>query len=242
MPPQNYQPGPPSGYPPQPVQPYQSANSRRHMNGLLIPFIIVTLFLLGAIGFGIWAFTERDLYMNKTNEVVEREVARAEKAVAETKDKQFLEDEKKPLKEYKGPSAYGGISIMYPKTWSAQVTEQAQGTTPVDGFFHPNFVPGPQSGTAFALRVQILDTPYNEVAKTLESQVKIGKLKAAPYRASKVPGENAGMRLDGEVSLGKQGSIVLLPLRDKTIKIYTENVQFMKDFDEIILANFNFVP
>lgn len=242
MPPQNYQPVPPGGYPQQPIQQYPSANSKHRMNGLLIPLIIVTLLLFGAIGFGVWAFMERDLYKNKTNEVVAQEVARAEKAVAETKDKQFLEEEKKPLQEYKGPGAYGAISIMYPKTWSAQVTEQAQGTTPVDGYFHPSFVPGPQSGTAFALRIQVVNQPYNQVAKTYDSQVKTGKIKAAPYRAPKVAGETAGMRLDGEVSNGKQGSVILLPLRDKTIKVYTENVQFMNDFNDIILANMTFTP
>jgi len=36
--------------------------------------------------------------------------------------------------------------------------------------------------------------------------------------------------------------MILLPLRDKTLKISTESQQFVGDFDNIILANLKFVP
>jgi hypothetical protein len=212
------------------------------MNSLLIPLIVVSLLLVTLAGIAVWAYMERDTYKNKTDQIVAREVKLAEQKKSDEKDKQFLEDEKKPLKEYKGPAAYGSVSVMYPKTWSAQVSETASSSTPLDGYFHPNYVPGLQSGTAFALRVQVVNSPYDQEAKLLESQVKTSKVKAAAYRAPKVAGDIAGIRFDGEISLNKQGSLILLPLRDKTLKISTENMQFINDFNSIILENLTFVP
>jgi len=40
-----------------------------------------------------------------------------------------------------------------------------------------------------------------------------------------------------------QGSMVLVPLRDKTLKIWTEaDETYLKDFNENILPNYTFEP
>jgi hypothetical protein len=51
-----------------------------------------------------------------------------------------------------------------------------------------------------------------------------------------------GSRIDGEINLGQKDSMILLPVRDKTIKISTESQEFMGDFNDIVLANLKFVP
>ncbi len=53
-----------------------------------------------------------------------------------SKDNEFIVREKQPLQTYTGPSAFGSISVKYPKTWSAYVDE-TNSSTPVDGYFHP---------------------------------------------------------------------------------------------------------
>ena len=40
----------------------------------------------------------------------------------------------------------------------------------------------------------------------------------------------------------KQGTMIILPVRDKTLKIWTEGNEFVGDLDKIILANLSFVP
>lgn len=211
---------------------------------MLIAFIAVVLLLLVSVGFGAWAFISRQDYKDNVETKIAAAVGIAQKQTATAKDNEFLEKEKLPLKYYKGPGTYGSVQISYPKTWSAFVTElSTSGGTPVEGYFHPNFVPSisQQTGTGFALRVQVVSTAYDQVLRQFENNAKTGKVKITAYSASKVPG-TVGARVDGEIVSGKQGSMVLFPIRDKTLKVWTEATQFVGDFDSNILPNLSFVP
>jgi hypothetical protein len=211
------------------------------MNKLLIPFILIMVLFIGAVGFGLWAFTGMQDYKNNSDKKAATAVQIAQQETSTAKDKEFLEKEKNPLKLYKGPAAFGTVNIQYPKTWSAFITESDKNDTAIDGYLHPNFVPGVQSGTDFALRVKVLSRQYADVLKQYESKVKSGKVKISPYNAPKVSGV-LGSRIEGEINTGQQDSMVLFPLRDKTLEISTESSQFKGDFDTIILANLTFVP
>ena len=133
---------------------------------------------------------------------------------------------------------------MYPKTWSAFITEANNTTgttTPIDGYMHPSFVPGLQSGTNYALRIRIVAKAYADDLKQFDSLVKKGTVKVSAYQLPKVPSVT-GSRVDGEIVKGQKASMVLLPLRDKTIEISTQTSEFLNDFDTIILPNFTFAP
>jgi hypothetical protein len=60
-----------------------------------------------------------------------------------------------------------------------------------------------------------------------------------------VPG-SLGSKVSGQIKPGVdkvQGTLILMPLRDKTIKLWTEsNSAFGKDFNTAVLPNFSFVP
>ena len=154
---------------------------------------------------------------------------------------EFDEKEKSPLTKYTGPGNYGTLTISYPKTWSAFVTEANAASSPIDGYLHPGFIPGLQSGTAYALRFQVLNSSYAAELKKYEAGAKTGKVKIAPYKLPKVP-ELTGSRVDGQIATNQQGSVVLLPLRDKTIVITTQAPQFVADFNNIILPTLTFIP
>lgn len=207
----------------------------------LILFIVTMLLFVSTLGFGIWAFSSRQDYKNNVDEKIAAAVKVAEKQTSDKKDVEFVEKEKLPLREYKTPSTYGSISINYPKTWSASVSE-GTGSIPIDGFFHPNFVPHIATKTAYALRVQVSEQPYETEMRSLESKVKSGKVTVAPYNAPKVGASVLGSIAVGEINPGQKVTMVLFPLRDKTIKISTESEQFVKDFTDSILANLTFVP
>jgi hypothetical protein len=219
-------------------------NQTGAMNILLIPLILVSLFFVGAASFAAWAYMGRQDYKDNSDKKVAAAVEIAKKETSTAKDTEFIEKEKYPLRHYTGPAAYGSVDIQYPKTWSAYVTETSNSSTPVVGYFHPSFVPstvqGPSSN-AFALRLEVSNTSYDQTMKQFEAFVKNGKIKVTPYKAPKVPNV-LGARLDGEIIIGKQGSMVLMPLRDKTLKIWTEANNFKGDFDKIIMANVVFVP
>ena len=241
MPPQNSGWGAPPRIP-QGQMPYQAASQRKgHAWGLIIALVIFIILFSGAAGFAAWAYAGRQDYKNNVDQKVNAAVTIAKQQTATEKDKEFVEKEKNPFKEYKGPSNFASIDIMYPKTWSAFVTENDKSTIPVDGYFHPSWVPGTQSGTAFALRVQVTNQAYDQELRQFESKTKAGKVKVSPYKAPKVP-DILGTRVEGEVNNGQQDVMILFPVRDKTLKISTESPQFVDDFDGIIMANLTFSP
>lgn len=224
-----------------PPQPYSQI--KHHFNWWILAFALTFLLLIGAGIFGYWAFKSRQDYKYNSDQKVAAAVQTAQQQTASAKDKQFLQQEKNPLKDYHGPAAFGSLDIKYPKTWSAFVTEiqNTGSSTPVDGYFYPVFVPGIQSGTNFALRVQVVTQAYDQILNGYQGLVKQGKIRVTPYTSVKVPSVS-GSRLDGEIVNQKQGSMIMLPLRDKTLKIWTEASEFSGDFNNIILPNFTFIP
>lgn len=208
------------------------------VNFLLIALIFVLLMFFGALGFGYWAYAQRTDYKDNVDEKVNTAVEVAKKETATEKDNEFIQREKQPLKEYAGPASFGSISLKYPKTWSAFVDEEGS-SSPIDGYFHPNFVPNIKGNTTFALRLEVTNSTYAEEIKNFDSSVKNGEAKAKPYKP--VNADNIiGTRITGKISSDKTGVMILLPLRDKTIKIWTESDQFVPDFENNILKNFKF--
>ena len=216
-------------------------DQRGAVDSWLIAFIVSALLAAGALGFGLWAFSGRQDYKNNVDEKISVAVADAEKVNSAKKDQEFAEKEKNPLRTYAGPATYGSLSVSYPKTWSAYVDETAKTNTPLSGYLNPGFVPGLQSSLPNALRFTVTSNDYSTVVKTFDAQVKAGKIKVSPYKADKVQSV-VGVRLDGEVIQGKQGAMVIVPLRDKTLQVWTESPQFVPDFNTIILPNLVFVP
>ncbi len=200
---------------------------------LLIPLVLVGTLLLFAIGFGAWAFTGRQDYKNNVDAKIVEAVEASDEKLSIEKEAEFAEREKDPNKSYQGPATYGSLLITYPKTWSAYIVEKSSGTTALDGYLHPNFIPDISSDHSFALRFEVLNTSYDQVIKQFDSKVRTGKVTVVAYRAPKVQ-EALGARISGEIDTKKQGIMVLLPVRDKTIRIWTEGEDFKGDFDRIL--------
>lgn len=204
---------------------------------LLIPLIMAVVMLFASLGFGVWAFAERQDYKDNFDEKTKTAVAVAVEKANSEKDNEFLQREKEPLKSYSGPTQLGSIIMKYPKTWSAYSTEQA---TSLNIIMQPDMVSS-AAGTANALRVEVLSTAYNAAVASSDGLVKQGKLTASAYSFPKVPGV-VGLKFVGEVSAGKTGAVVFMPLRDKTIKLTVDSNDRVADFNNIILPNFQFTP
>lgn len=213
---------------------------QKHLNRLLIPFILSLVLLVVVFIFGLWAFGKMQDYKNNVDQKIAEASEKVKLQTSTAKDKELSEKEKNPLKHYKGPATYGSIDFQYSKTWSAYV-DQSNNSTPLNGYFHPDYIPGVQSGTAFALRVQVLNQTYDQELKQLDSKVKNGKVKVAPFRAPNVPSV-LGSRAEGEINLGQKDTKIFLPVRDKTLEIWTESDQFVHDLDTIILSSLTYSP
>jgi hypothetical protein len=116
----------------------------------------------------------------------------------------------------------------------------------VNGYFEPGTVPGVNGATPFALRVEMLNQDYSQVVSQLTSQVQTSKgaLTAAAYIPPKMVGVanvQTGTMFSGAISQKKNGSMVVIKVRDKTLKIYSESKDYLADFNNI-LASLTFSP
>lgn len=213
-------------------------NSRGSVQSSALLVGLVVLFIASS-AFGVWAFMGRADYKNNSDKKSATAVAAAKEEQKATDEVDFLEREKQPYETFDGPSEFGSIKIVYPKTWELYVDIKTSGTS-VDGYAHPGYVPGVQSDTAFALRFQVLSADYASLLKQFEGATKNATVTVAPFRAELV-NTVLGSRIDGQITTKRTGSVVLLPLRDKTLKIWTESDSYKTDFDEI-LKNLSFAP
>lgn len=210
--------------------------------------IALAVLLIGLSIFAGWAYKSRQDYKNNSDQKVNAAVSAAKTAQAAQLQKKFEQESKNPNKTYQGPSAYGSITFKYPKTWSAYVDE-TNTSEPINGYFYPDKVPGIQSPTAFALRIELINSPYAQVMQQFDSQVKQGTVKAAAYVPPKVKGKpnvQPGTKLDGVINRNQagdqQGSMVVIQVRDKTLEISTQSPKFLADFNNIVLKSLSFVP
>lgn len=216
--------------------------NNKNQSGFISVVLAVAFGLLfvSASVFGFWAFSERGDYKNNVDAKIEDAVTLAVQKAESAKDVEFLEKEKSPVRRYSGSSTYGSLSFEYPKTWSVYVEESSSGTV-LDLYAHPFVVPDTGLKQPYALRAQIISTSYDKEVESITRDVEKGTLSSEAYRPAKV--QNAlGIKATGEISRDLQGSMILLPLRDKTIKVFTESVEFLGDFNTIVLPSITFVP
>ncbi len=216
----------------------RNKNQRGAIDPLLIPLIICVVIVLALAGFSVWSYGQYLDHKNNVDSKVVSAVAEAETAQQSELEAAFLQREKNPLKTYISPGSTGSITLKYPKTWSAYIVEDEDGRTPLDIHIHPSFVPSLKSEVALALRVTLEGNSYADEVEDYDGQVVKGELTAKPFRKAGV----TGVRFDGNIDDELEGSLVIFPLRDKTLKIWTESTSFRDDFDNIILRNLNFIP
>ncbi len=220
-------------------------NQNGAVSGVGISLILCAVLLVAAIGFGAWAFTSRQDYKVNSDQKVSAAVTVAKQQESTSKDKQFAETEKKPLKTYIGPEAYGSIVLNYPKTWSGVVDSTGtSGNAQVDGYFYPGVVPSlTDQNSTFAFRMQVINQSYAEALKNLSNlqQNPENPSSITPYALPKLP-KIVGVQINGGLPNQKTGVMVVLPLRAGTIELWTEGSQFTGDFANNILPNLSFSP
>jgi len=209
--------------------------------------LILGVLLVLALVFGVWAFSSRQSIKTDAN----AKLAQADKKLAQAQAAQASADaaNKTPYRSYTGPSTYGSVSFKYPKSWNAYI-DQTSDTQPVEGYFYPGIVPGIQSDTAFALRIELVDNTYDSVVSQFQSDLQDGSVKASaflPAKMKKVTGAQVGLRLTGAIAQNDDGtnlngSMVILKVRDKTLQIYTESNNYLDDLNNIVLASLTFQP
>jgi hypothetical protein len=222
---------------------------RRHnqqagmLNVLLIPLVLVIVVLLAIGGMAYYYYGQYQDYKNNTDQKVAVAVTKAKQQTSDEKDKAFAEKLKSPYTIYNGPEEFGSLRIQYPRTWSAYVdAPSGQTNRPINGYFAPAQVPSINDrNNSFALRVYVVQQPYDQLLKPYQQKQQRGLATIQPYQSPNIP-NIVGVRIDGEVQQDKQGAMIILPFRDKTLEMWTESKDYKNDFDTIILPNFSLVP
>lgn len=209
--------------------------------GLIIGLVITVLLLIGAVIFGFWAFASMQDYKNNSDKKAAAAVVVANEEQKKQLDAQYAEQEKSPLKSYTSPSQFGSVKLVYPKTWSAYVVEQTSGSNPVDAYFYPDFVPNTGGKNNYYMRMQISSAPYKAEVDKFKSLAQQGKVTVTPFKPEQVKDATVGVRIDGQLESDKKGSLVILPVRDKVLKIWTESDAAANDYN-VVLKNLTYSP
>lgn len=210
----------------------------------LITIIVLAILLVVSLVFGFSAYSKSQDYKKNSDEKSSVAVEAAKKTQAAQLQANFDEQSKSPYKTYQSSSTAGSITFSYPKTWSAYVDETSANQL-INGYFFPGQVPGLQSAAAFALRVEMLSTDYSQIIAQYTAQAKKGTLTSAAYVPPKMVGVanvQTGTRFDGALDKSKNGSLIVIKVRDKTLKISTESRDYLTDFNRTILASLTFSP
>jgi hypothetical protein len=228
-----------------PVQPNPTIHStkntpmvpveKKDSSSLIKTIIIIVLFLATAtfVGLFIWINSQ---YIEVSTDV-EGQIAAAEaKARHEQEEKdlaQFAEDEKYPLRSFVGPVDYGQLSFEYPKTWSVYVAADASKGGNYEAYLNPLVVEPMSDSTVNALRVSILDKPFDTVAA--EYQRELDRKDSNLSVESVTVGGVAANRYTGTIPKTElNGVIVIFAIRDKTVILRTDAMLFINDFDALL--------
>lgn len=217
-----------------------SINKNEQGGIALILAVAFGLLFIASSVFALWAYSERQSYKNDVDAKIEAANKIAVQEAETAKDAEFTEKEKLPTRTFTTSATYGSISFAYPKTWSVYSEEATSGTV-INVFAHPNVLPGFKSEQPYALRMEVTSSSYDQELASYDRDVEAGTLRSSAFRPEQVSSV-LGVKLSGEIENEIQGEMVLLPLRDRTIKLYTQSPNFSNDFNNIILPSLNFVP
>lgn len=198
--------------------------------GYIITIVFLAIFMITFAGLAVWAYMNYDDQKTNVDAKIDRAVAVAEKEQADDLEAKFLEREKQPNRAFAGPSDYGTLGFMYPKTWSVYVAADGVDSDEYEAYLNPITVPPVEDETRIALRVTISNTRYEEVIAEFEGLVEEGELTSSPV---KIDGE-AATRLDGKFTEDIRGSAVVFKIRDKTATVRTDADTFKKDYEALI--------
>lgn len=222
----------PSQYYPQQPQLQPSYKPPKNSKGLVVGLGLSAALFLGLF---VWQFVQASQIRSNAQAEQDRAVAAANEELQEKLQAEFKTTLESDTSNFVGPDVLGRVTFTYPKTWSVFVETKGTNSIPLDVTMHPNAIT--DTTPAFALRVQVIEEAYAEQVAEYNRSVEKGELTAKPVTYS----EQNGIRFDGLLEDDVQGSVVLLPLRDKTLLLQTESNNYQQVFTAI-LTSLNYVP
>ncbi len=150
-------------------------------------------------------------------------------------DKKFQEAQSSDTRTYTAPEFAGSFSIKLPKLWSLTVTPN-EGTNTIAAIANPEYID--TKVERYALRFSLIDQPYTSYKTKLDQQTKqkvSASFKGLTASATTLSGIE-GMKYVGQISTKiPNGTVILVPIRDKTFSIETDdNAVYSEVFNSIL--------
>ena len=219
-------------------------NQNGKISFLFLFVVSSTLFVL-AVVFGVWSYSLAQKYKNNVDQIVSSNVQTAKRQQQISDNKQFMVAEQNPFTSYIGPQTYGSINISYPKNWSSYVSTTGNNNYPVDGYFYPATLPSVHESnpTDFALRLRVVPILYSQVLQQYNAFEQGGNVTVSAYALPKLP-SIVGVKVVGKLldNTLKTGTVIILPLRNNTLEIWTEGNAYQNIFVNNILPSVTFSP
>lgn len=211
----------PASQPSGPLPP--PGHSKAKTIGLIVSVVCAVVFA----GLFAWAFmnyrAERDSVQQQINTAVQ---AALEEQAAELQA-EFQAQLEADTVQFRGPDVLGRPIFAYPKNWSVY-QETGSGRVQLDVTIHPKAIT--DTTAAFALRFQVQDREYDSVLGSFQKRVEDGDATSKPASYGGVD----GVRINGEIGNNVFGTLVLLPVRDKTILFWTESDNYLSVYERAL--------
>ena len=214
------------------------AEPKKDAKSLIKTIAIIALSLISVtfIGLFIWMYVQYDEKRTDVDGQIAKAVVEAVDENTVKLENDFAEREKYPFKTFAGPADYGELTFKYPKTWSVYVAKDAHNGGDFEAYLNPSEVYEVGNETLMALRVKILNRPFDDVVSEYQSDLE---------------GETPRLRLES-VTLGENnditanrysgilpntefdGFVVIFKIRDKTAIIQTDSKTFENDYNKLL--------
>jgi hypothetical protein len=209
-------------------------------NPLLLGLVASSTLFVIALVFGISQMSKVGDYEKNLEEKVAVQVAEETKVIEEQKQAEFDEREKAPYKFWTSPTQYGSIKVGFPKTWSYYLSldESARASKAIDLYAYPDYVPEISRDQRYALRLTLQTADYNKILDGYRKESERNSLEIGTVQISNV----SGIKIRGLIERNVSGTLVVFPIRDKVLTVWTESRDYESDFENIVLKNLSFIP
>lgn len=149
-------------------------------------------------------------------------------------DAQLAKSQNSDFRTYTAPESAGSFTVDIPKSWSLEISNE-DGDSTISGIAMPDYVETKLE--QYALRFSLLDKDIEEVKKPLDSiSTDKGSTKKKVTMQEETVSGIKSFRYTGQISSKiPNGTIILVPLRDKTFSIQTDdNSKYLEVYNKIV--------
>lgn len=229
MPPQQSGPIMPSHMPSQPGKPPKLPRDKAKLTFVLswaLGFATIVFAVLA-----VWAFMAKNTAEDTVNQQIEEAVAAARQAQAAEDAAAEKARAESVTRSYTAPPVFGTLTVAFPKPWNIYVEENEGSKQQLNGFIHPDVVQARKNQDInYAFRFVLERELYTKSLDGFERDIDQGKVRANAVTVSGI----SGTRLTGEIERDRSGTLILLPVRDKTLRLWTYGTDFLSHYNTIV--------